>query len=147
MLPNSLPSEQAAVVGVIDPDAYAAATYLSAAIDMSKFESIQAIVAVGDFVATATLDAKLTSSATSGGSYTDVAGKAIAQMTAAGTDDNKQAVINCRASELPAGHRFVKLSVTLGTAGADLGAVVLGHNPGHAPASDNDLASVDEIVN
>lgn len=39
-----------------------------------------------------------------------------------------------------------RLSVTMGTAGADLGAIVLGFDPLYAPASDNDASTVDEVV-
>lgn len=143
---NALPSEQQALVGIIDPDAYTAATYLTAAIDMSKFESIQAIVSVGDLGTNATVDAKLTASATSGGTYSDVTGKAITQLTQAGSDDNKQAIINLRGEELTEGLRFVKLSMTVATATSDAGAFVMGANPRVGPASDNDLSTVDEIV-
>jgi hypothetical protein len=144
---NSLPSERAAIVATIDPDAYGTGEELSDAIDMSLFGRLLAIVAAGTLGSSATLDAKLTSSATSGGQYTDIAGKAITQLTQAGTDSDKQALINLDASELPEGHRFVKLSMTVGTATSDAGAIVLGFDPRSAPASDDDLASVDEIVN
>ncbi len=146
---NQLASEGAAIVGVVDPDAYAASTVTSGWIDMGLFEKIQAIVSVGDFVATATLDAKLEQAQDSGGTGAkDITGKAITQLTQAGTDDNKQAVINCRGEELDTagGFSFVRLSMTLGTAGADLGAIVIGQGARYAPATDNDLASVDEII-
>lgn len=143
---NALPSECQAVVATIDPDVYTAAEYLSDAIDMNDFESIQAIVMAGTLGSSATLDAKLTASATSGGSYADITGKAITQLTQAGSDDDKQAIINLRAEELTEGLRFVKLSMTVGTATSDAGAIVLGANARNNPASDNDLASVDEIV-
>lgn len=145
---NKLPSEQAAVVATIDPDAYAAGAELSDAIDMSKFESIQAILMLGTMVTDCTADFKLTQATTSGGTYKDVTGKAATQLTEAGTDSDKQAVINCRREDLDIdnGYRYVKMSLTLGTAGSDAGAIALGHNASIEPASDNDLASVDEIV-
>ena len=145
---NALPSEQAAVVATIDPDAYAASTVLSDAIDMADFESIMAIIMAGTLVTNATLDAKLTQATTSGGTYKDITGKAITQLTEAGTDSDKQAIINCRREDLDIdnGYRYVKLSLTLATAGGDAGAAVLGFSPAVQPASDNDLASVDEIV-
>jgi len=144
---NRLPSEKQAVVGTIDPDVYTAATYLSDAIDMSKFESIQAIVMAGVLGTAATLDAKLVQATTAGGTYKDVTEKAITQLVKA-TDDDKQAIINLRVEELDVAndYRFVKLSMTVGTATSDAGAVVLGANAAINPASDNDLASVAEIV-
>lgn len=146
---NLKPSDQAAVVGVIDPDAYAASTVTSAWIDMADFEAIMAIVMAGDLGTSATLDAKLEQATDgSGTGAKDISGKAITQLTQAGTDSNKQAIINCRASELDIANDFthVRLSMTVATATSDAGAIVLGLYPHYGPASDNDLAAVDEIV-
>lgn len=147
MIPNSLPSEQAAVVGQIPPQLATPATYLSDAVDMANFESILAKVFVGAMVATSTVNAKLVQAVTSGGSYKDVTGKAITALLAAG-GDNRQALINCRGEELDlaGGYRFVKLSITVGTANTLLTGGVFGFHPRYAPASDNDLAAVVEIV-
>lgn len=146
MSSNTLASEYAAVIGVIDPDANTAAAYDSDEIDMSKFQNIQAIVMAGTLGSSATLDFKLQSATSSGGSFSDITGKAITQLTQAGSDADKQAVINLRAGELTEGHRYVKAVMTVGTATSDCAAIVLGQCARHAPASDNDLASVDEIV-
>ena len=146
MSTNTLPTEAAAVIGVIDPDANSAAAYDSDEIDMSKWESIQAICMAGALGSSATLDFKLQSATASGGSFSDITGKAITQLTQAGSDSDKQAVINLRAEELTAGHRYVKAVMTVGTATSDSAAIVLGQGARHAPASDNDLSSVDEIV-
>lgn len=144
--PRVSPSDRQAVVGVIDPDANAAATYLTAAIDMSQWQSIQAIIMAGDLGSSATIDAKLTQATTSGGTYKDVTGKSITQLTQAGADDNKQAIINCRSEELDVanGYRYVKLSMTVGTATSDCGAIVLGTDARVQPGTD--LTSVDEVV-
>lgn len=143
---NSLPSDRAVLAGVIDPDAYAANTYETAWIDMGNFDQIQALILAGDLGTNATLDAKLEQATTDGGTAKDVTGKAITQLTQAGTDSNKQAVINCRADELDVanGYRYVRLSMTVGTATSDAGAVVLGHEARYAPSAD--LSSVDEVV-
>ena len=142
----SLASERAAVVATIDPDAYAASTVNSDEVDMSKFERILAIVEAGTLGASATLDATLQSATTSGGSFSNITGKAITQLTQAGTDSDKQAIMNLRADELTAGHRYVRLQIVVAVATSDCGGIVLGLDPRHGPASDNDLASVDEIV-
>ena len=47
---------------------------------------------------------------------------------------------------MPAGKYYVKGSMTVGTATSDAGAIVLGRPRKIKPASDNDLASVGEIV-
>ncbi len=146
---NILPSHLAAVAGVIDPDAYAANTYTTGWINMADFGAIMAIIMAGDLGTSATIDAKLQQATDSGGSGAkDVTGKAITQLTQAGSDSNKQVVINLSADELDVANDFthVRLSVTIATAASDMGAVVLGLHRRYGPASGGDLASVDEIV-
>lgn len=142
---TALGSEQWAVVGVVDPDANTAAEYLTSAIDMSKWSRIVAVVQTGTLGTSATVDLKLTDASTSGGSYSDITGKAITQLVKASNDDD-QAIINLRFDELNTDARFVKAAVTVGTATSDCSAIVMGL-PRYYPASDNDLASVVEIVN
>jgi hypothetical protein len=139
----------AAVVAVIDPDANGAGTLTSAYVDASKFEQLMAIVMAGDLGTSATLDAKLVqATSAAGANVTDISGKAITQLTQAGTDSNKQAIIQVRADELDVagGFRYVALVLTTAVATSDSGAVVLGFTPTYGPANDYDLAAVDEIV-
>lgn len=146
---NLLPSQRAAVVGVIDPDANAAGAVSTAWIDMKNWGAIQAIVMAGVLGASATLDAKLEQAQDNAGTGAkDITGKAITQLTKAGGDDDKQAIINCFADELDVTNQFthVRLTMTVAAATSDSGAVVLGHDPRYGPASNNDLASVVEIV-
>ena len=142
-----LPTDRAAVIGVIDPDAYSNAAYDTGWIDVESFGRVMAIISVGTLGSSATVDAKLQSAETSGGSgSSDVTGAAITQLTQGGTDSDKQAIINLNVDNLPEGDKFVKLIVTIGTAACDMGALLLGFDPRYAPASDYDAATVDEIV-
>jgi hypothetical protein len=144
-----LPSDRAAVVGAIDPDANGAATYTTGWIDMSQWGSLMAIVMAGTLGTSATLDAKFEQATDgSGTGAKDVTGSAITQLTKAGSDDDKQAVTQLFQSDLDlaGGFTHVRLSMTVGTATSDCGAVVLGLDPRYAPASDYDAASVAEIV-
>ena len=147
---NALPSEVAAVLGTIDPDAYAASTVVSDYVSADKFESIMVILLVGDMVATSTIDAVIKQATDSSGSGAKnlTTSKAITQLTQAGSDSNKQVIINVRAEDLDMANSFdhVAVSVTIGTAGSDFGAVILGMNARVGPASNNDLSTVDEIV-
>jgi hypothetical protein len=148
-MPVLRPSDVAAVVGVIDPDAYAAGTVTTGWIAMSKFEKLMAVVMAGELGTNATLDAKLQQATDSSGTGAkDITGKAVTQLTQAGTDSDKQAVINLTADELDVsnGFDYVRLSMTVATATSDAGAIVLGFDARYAPASDNDASSVDEIV-
>lgn len=143
------PSDEVALVGIIDPDAYAASTVTTAWIAAKHFEKYMAIVKAGDLGASATLDAKLEQAQDgSGTGAKDIVGKVITQLTQAGTDSNKQAIINLANEELDVtgGFTHFRLSMTVATATSDAGAIVLGLQPRYAPASDNDVASVDEIV-
>jgi hypothetical protein len=141
------PSEMAAVVATIDPASLTANTYVSDWVDASQFEQLMAVLVLGAISAGGTVDAKLRMSAAANGSNpADVPGKALTQLTQAGTDSNKQAILQVRGDELPGDYRYVALSVTTATAAALGSAVILGFNPTYGPASDFDLASVDEIV-
>lgn len=146
---KQLPSEAVAVAGVIDPDANVAGALTSEWIDMGVFQSGMAVVLAGALGTSATLDAKIQQATdASGTGAKDVTGKAITQLTDAGTDSDKQAVINFRADDLDRenGFGFAALVMTTAVATSDSAAVLLGLEPRHGAASDNDAASVDEIV-
>lgn len=143
-------SARAAVVGVVDPDVSAAGAHSTGWIAAKDFGSFMAIAMAGTLGSTATFDAKLEQATdASGTSAKDITGKAITQLTQAGTDDSdKQAIINLRPDELDVTNSFThfRLTVTVATATSDAAAIVLGLDPRYGPASDNDLASVAEIV-
>ena len=146
---NALPSESVAILGTVDPDVLTAAAHTSDYVDAGMFESIMAVIMAGTLGSSATFDAKLVQATDSSGtSSKDITGKAITQLTQAGTDSDKQAIINVRAEELDLANSFthVALTITVGTASSDGGGILLGLNPRFGPASDNDIASVDEIV-
>lgn len=149
MTPNSLPSERAGLVGVIDPDAYAASTVTTGWVAAKNFHSFLAVITAGDLGASATIDAKLQQATSAAGAGAkDITGKAIAQLTQAGADDNKQALINLRGEQLDVdgGFAFVRLSMTIGTATSDAGALLFGFDSRFGPATDNDATTVDEVV-
>tara|TARA_R110000824_G_C15085400_1_gene664832 strand:- start:18 stop:494 length:477 start_codon:yes stop_codon:yes gene_type:complete len=153
---NSLPTERVAVLGVIDPDAHthnggtaSDGVYASDWGSLAIFGSVLAQVLVGTMASSSTVDVKLQQASDSSGTGAkDITGKAITQLTQAGTDSDKQALINCRADELDVDNSFnyVRIHMTVGTAASDSGCVLLGFDARNAPASDNDLTSVDEIV-
>ncbi|MFV9616172.1 MAG: hypothetical protein ACNYZG_09455 [Gammaproteobacteria bacterium] len=146
---NSLPSEAAAVVATIDPDTYTAAAYTSDYIDMGLFERAQFVVMTGTLGTAATVDASIVQATTAAGAGSKAltTSKAITQLVKA-TNDDDQAIINVLAEDLDLANSFdfCAITVTVGVATSDVGAIGLGFNPRYAPASDNDLASVVEIV-
>jgi hypothetical protein len=70
----------------------------------------------------ATIDVKAQSSATSGGTYADIAGGAIAQLTQSGgsAGDNKQIVV-----PLVLGQNFVRAHITAGVGATVLGVYII----------------------
>lgn len=144
-----LPSDRVAVLGAIDPDANGAATYTTGWIDMANWGSVMAIIMAGTLGTSATLDGKFEQAQDgSGTGAKDVAGSDITQLTKAGSDDDKQAVIQLFQSDLDLANAFthVRLSMTVGTATSDVAALLLGLDARYGPASSSDAATVDEIV-
>ena len=116
---EALPSEILAIVATIDPDNYASGngTSLSDAIDMQFHDRVTFFIQVGKFdnAKDGTVDFKVKESDAAAGTYHLIAGKYITQKTEHGsTDDNSQAVVNVMASELSAGHRYVKGALVVG---------------------------------
>lgn len=149
MFLNAKPTEVVGIVGNIDPDAYAAGTYTTGWIAAKNYQAFMAIVQVGDMVATSTVNAKLEQASDgSGTGAKDITSKAITALTQAGTDDNKQAVINLRPEELDVDNAFThfRLSMTVAVAASDAGGIVLGYAPARGPATGIDAATVDEVV-
>ena len=142
---NSLPSERMAVVAVVAPGARAAGAGNSGWIDTALYTRLMAVVATGALGAAATVDAKWQqASDASGTGSVDIAQGQLTQIVKA-SGDNKQAVMNLDVNRLTErSKRFVRLVLTVGTATSDAGAVVLGVDPKHLPATSP--ASVVQVV-
>lgn len=143
-------SEAIALLGVVDPDVTTASTVTTGWIDASEFDRFLAVVSAGTLGSSATIDAKLEQASDSSGTGAkDISGKAITQITQAGTDQSDtQALINLRQTELDLANNFThfRLSITVGTATSDACGHVFGYAPNYAPASDFNAASVGEVV-
>lgn len=144
---NILPSNEAVLAAVIDPDVTAAGTVTSGWVSLALYEAAQAVVLAGTLGTSATVDAKLQQASDSSGTgVKDITGKAITQLTEAGTDSDKQAIINIRSDELDVANGFThfRLSITVAVATSDIGGFVLGHYARYQPAAD--ISTVDEVV-
>jgi hypothetical protein len=105
--------QRLSVVDKLDPVSQTNATVNMAAVDTLYFGRLMYVINVGAIGAAGTVDFKLQSCATSGGTYVDIAGKAITQIIAA----SKIAKIGVMAEDLgtlatPA--RFVRGVLTVG---------------------------------
>ena len=143
-------SELVAAVAEIHPDAATAAAYTSDWAPLADFEVFLAILQVGTMATDSTVDFKLqVATDSSGTGAANLAGKSITQLTEAGTDSDKIAEINVNATDIPITSAFTHIAMvmTVAVAASDSSAVLLGLLPKYAPASDNDVASVAEIIN
>jgi hypothetical protein len=114
---------------------------------MSQFEQVMFVVMAGTLGSSATIDFQVyQSTAANMGTPVVITGALITQLTQAGTDSDKQAIVVVKQADLTAGYRYIQGSLTVGTATSDAGMIALGMYPTFGPASDYDLASVDEIV-
>lgn len=146
---NLLGSEEWAVVGTIDPDANGAGTVNSDIIDMSLFEQLLIVTMVGALGSGGSVAVKVQEGALANMSdAADLSGKAISTFvnpSPEGTEDDKQAIINLRGDEMTEGDRYIRIAHTVAGATCDSAVLILGKGKS-GPSSDNDLASVAEIV-
>ncbi|MDA8258302.1 MAG: hypothetical protein M0Z99_22185 [Betaproteobacteria bacterium] len=149
MITNQKLSETLAVLATINPSSQAAGTAYSGWISMAEFDRILALVQVGVFGASATVDANIQQAQDAAGTGAKAigTGKAIAQMLAAG-GNNVQALIDVRSTELDVanGFGFVQLEILVGTAATETAGVILGGDARFAPASSFNQAGVVQIV-
>lgn len=141
-------SEALAVVSCIDPDANTTGAITGDIIDMSKHARVMFVVMAGTLGSSATLDFQVFGSAASNmGSPGALTGKSITQLTEAGTDSDKQAIVEVTAEEvISQGYRYVRGTLTVGVATSDAAVLALADHSRYSPASELDLSSVDEIV-
>jgi len=145
---NLKPSQRASLAGVIAPIS-ASAVQVSGWIDATVFHNYLATVGLGILGASATVDAKVQQATSSGGAGAkDVTGKAIVQFTKANTDDGKTALINIKQEDLDIanGFKFIQLSITPAVAACLIYGGLQGFDPRYGMATDNDLATVTQIL-
>jgi hypothetical protein len=80
------------------------------------------LVNAGVIGTSGTVDCKITTSAATGGTYTDVTGAAITQMTQAGGGSGTSQLVSF---DMPLGHNFVKTVLVNATAAAIQGVFVI----------------------
>ena len=141
-------SEALAVLGAINPSQQAAGSLTTGWISMANAERVLALIQVGTFGASATVDANIQQAQdTTGTGAKAITGKAITTLAAAG-GNNVQASIDLRAEELDAanGYCAVELTITVGTAASETAGLVLAGGTRFVPASAFNAASVVQQV-
>jgi len=111
-------------------------------IDIKLVRRLLIVLQIGSVGGAGTVDAKLRASKTSGGTYTDITGGAITQVTTS----NKVVTLEVRDDQLEsivgAGYRYAQLSLTIGGNSVLVGGVALGGEAEYKPAKANDIAAV-----
>ena len=149
MYPNVKATEQVAILDAIPPASQAAGSATTAWVSFQNFNKVRALVQVGAFGASATVDANVQqatdSSGTGAKAFTNA--KAITQMLAAG-GNNKEAIINIDAQELDVENSFyfIRLTITVGTAATLIAGTLEGYVPRNATAADFNNVSVTQVV-
>jgi hypothetical protein len=142
------PSQRAAIVGAVDPQS-ASTAKSSGWIDATTFLNYMATVSVGALGSSATVDAKLEQATSNAGAGAkDVTGKAITQLTKAGSDDSKQVQIDLKQEDLDFanGFKFFRLTITPATAASLISGTVQGFDAAYGAAGDNAADSLAETV-
>ena len=145
---NSRFSERNAILATINPASQGVGTANSGWIPVALFHQIVALISIGAFGASATVDAKFQQATNgSGAGAKDITGKALTQLLAAG-GNNRQAMIEIRPDDLDtnAGYTHVQFSITVGTAATLIQAFIVGSLPRFQTAADRNAASVAQIV-
>lgn len=146
---NLQPSQRMAINAVIDPDDHSAGDIDTEFISMADFNAALFILQLGVMTATSLVDFKLQEATDGAGAgVKDIVGKAATQLTAAGSDDDKQVKIGVRPQDLDRDNDFthVRARLTVAVANSFASVVGIGIEPRYGPASDTELASVDETV-
>lgn len=115
-------SNRIGIATALAPVSKSAGTTTSSAIDMTGYSKGSLVVTVGVISSSGTVDCKVQASATSGGSYADITGAAITQMTEAGGDSGSTVQVDF---DIPNGKPFVKTVLTNATAAAVQGVLII----------------------
>lgn len=138
MTPNQLLSDGLALVSALDPVSQGAGSPAQVWTAVGNFQSFLALLDVGVMAGGSTVDFKLQQATDNAGTGAkDITGKAITQLIAAG-GNNRQAMINARATDLDTanGFSFISFKVTVAAAASLVSAALIGGYPRFEPVKD-----------
>lgn len=144
---NQKISESLTQLANIAPVSQGVGSVTSGWVSVKNYLSLMALINVGVFGASATVDANIQQATSAAGAGAKaITGKAITQMLAAG-GNNKQCLINLKPQELDTNNNFafVQLTITVGTAATLVSAELLGA-PRFEPAEALNQAAVTQIL-
>lgn len=147
MDPNVRGSDLFTLLGGVHAVSQGAGSVSSGWISAADFFNFLIAIDAGVLGASATFDAKIEQATDDqGAGAKDVAGAAVTQLTKAGNDDDKWALINLRQAQLDTNNAFThfRLTLTVATAASLVSAMIWGLNARQQPAAH--VAAVDEVV-
>lgn len=142
-------TQQLAVLDSLQPVSNTTTTN-GAAIDMLYYNRLMYVLLIGVIASTGTVDFKLQSAAATGfGTPHDMTGKAITQITQAGSGSGKIAKVACTSEDVGAttnqGDRYVRCVLVTATAASVIGYVALGGSGNYNPIK-NEIAAVVQTI-
>lgn len=143
---NLKPSQRMAVVGAVNPQS-ASTAQDTGWFPIAAYANYLGILQVGALGSSATVDCKFQQAQDSSGTGAkDVTGKAVTQLTKAGSNDNGQCLINvkCDDFDFVNGFGYAKMIITPGTAASLIAGLVLGMDNNYDPPTQ--ATSVEQTV-
>lgn len=142
---NGSAGEHLAIVSTIDPATVTSTPATGDWVDMSKYDQVLFLFALGNMAAE-TIDAAVEEATSSGGAGAQAL-KAATQLAAhASNNDNKQIAIEVNAADLSDGFRYVRPTLVTGnTTGGPASCIGVAFGARQEPASDGALATLIEI--
>lgn len=138
MTPNQMLSDGLALISALDAVSQGAGTPAQVWTPVGNFQSFLALVDVGVMQAGSTVDFQIQQAQDNAGTGAKIIGtKSITQLLAAG-GNNRQAMVNCRATDLDQlnGFSFISFKITVGTAASLVAGFLLGGYPRFEPVKD-----------
>jgi len=135
-------SDELAIIASIPPAAAGTGTSTAEGIDLQRGGEVTFILQTGSVLTNGTVDMTVNSGTASGTVTTSVTD--ITQLIHV-ADSNKEVIVTVDEEQVSG--RYLNATVKQGTANSIVSLVALARRARFKPAADNDLASVDEIVN
>lgn len=132
---NELNSEAIAVLAKLTPASVAAGTATIGPFNAGLLGRVMFLLQIGAIAGGATVDAKVQAAPTSGGTYVDVPGAAIAQVTVSAGKVEQIEVKGETLAALGLGP-FVRLQITVANAAVILSGLAVSGHVSYSPASD-----------
>ena len=139
---NELASEALALLYQLKPASVSAGTATIGPVNMTGIPRLLFTVDIGVISGGSTIDAKIQCSATSGGSYADLASSSITQVTVSASGKSVQIEVKGETLAAAGVGPFVKCLITVGTAACIISGKCQALHVSYAPASDNNIAAL-----